>query len=61
MKNIFPNLTTMANTTTIFIPDITGFTSFVNQTEIEHSQHIISELLEVIIDSEYYKWDVDGK
>lgn len=35
----------------LFIPDITGFTEFVNSTEIEHSQHIISELLEQIIDS----------
>ena len=35
----------------LFIPDITGFTEFVNNTEIEHSQHIISELLEKIIDS----------
>ena len=35
----------------LFIPDITGFTNFVKQTEIEHSQHIISELLELIIDS----------
>jgi len=35
----------------LFMPDISGFTEFVNQTEINHSQHIISELLEVIIDS----------
>lgn len=35
----------------IFIPDISGFTEFVNSTEIEHSQHIISELLEIIIDA----------
>jgi hypothetical protein len=34
----------------LFVPDITGFTEFVNKTEIEHSQHIISELLESIID-----------
>ena len=34
----------------LFIPDITGFTEFVNNTEIEHGQHIISELLERIID-----------
>ena len=39
----------MANSL-LFIPDITGFTEFVNKTEIEHSQHIISELLEEIID-----------
>lgn len=39
------------NHSLLFIPDITGFTNFVKQTEIEHSQHIISELLELIIDS----------
>ena len=38
--------------TFIFIPDISGFTRFVNQTAIDHSKHIISELLEVIIDSD---------
>ena len=35
----------------LFIPDINGFTEFVHRTEIEHSQHIISELLENILDS----------
>ena len=35
----------------IFIPDITGFTRFVNETEIKHGQHIISELLEILIQS----------
>ena len=35
----------------LFIPDISGFTNFVNNTDIEHSQHIISELLEIIIDA----------
>jgi hypothetical protein len=35
----------------LFIPDISGFTKFVTATEIEHSQHIIAELLEIIIDS----------
>jgi hypothetical protein len=32
----------------IFMPDITGFTRFIHDTEIKHSQHIISELLELI-------------
>lgn len=36
--------------TLLFVPDISGFTEFVSKTEIEHSQHIISELLEIIID-----------
>lgn len=35
----------------IFIPDISGFTKFVTETEIDHSTHIIEELLEIIIDS----------
>jgi hypothetical protein len=34
-----------------FIPDIGGFTKFVNETEISHSQHVISELLELLVDS----------
>lgn len=42
----------------LFIPDITGFTDFVNRTEIEHSQHIISELLENIIDSNQLNLEV---
>ena len=35
----------------LFIPDISGFTQFVKTTEIEHSQHVIAELLEVLIDA----------
>lgn len=35
----------------LFIPDISGFTQFVQSTEVEHSQHVIAELLEVLIDS----------
>ena len=35
----------------ILIPDISGFTQFVSEVDISHSQHIIAELLEVIIDS----------
>lgn len=38
----------MANST-LFIPDISGFTRFVKQTEIKHSQHIIEELINLII------------
>jgi hypothetical protein len=34
-----------------FIPDIGGFTKFVAETEIRHSQHIIKELLEILVDS----------
>lgn len=35
----------------LFIPDISGFTRFVQTTESEHSQHVIAELLEVLIAS----------
>jgi len=35
----------------LFIPDISGFTNFVQHTEIEHSKHIIGELLELLIDA----------
>lgn len=33
----------------LFIPDISGFTHFVQNTEVEHSQHVISELLEILV------------
>jgi Protein of unknown function (DUF2652) len=35
----------------LFIPDISGFTRFVNETEIGHSRLIIQELLEILIDA----------
>ena len=41
----------MDNAGLIFIPDISGFTRFVNETEIEHSRFIIEDLLETIINS----------
>jgi hypothetical protein len=41
----------MDNTGLIFIPDISGFTKFVTETELEHSRYIIEELLEAIINS----------
>ena len=37
----------------LFMPDISGFTQFVAETEILHSQHIIRELLEILIDSNH--------
>lgn len=40
----------MANSL-LFIPDISGFSKFVTQTEIRHSQHIIAELLDLVIDA----------
>ena len=35
----------------LFMPDISGFTQFVNNTEITHAQSIIQEVLEVIVES----------
>jgi len=35
----------------LFIPDISGFTYFVHKTEINHSKHILKELLELLINS----------
>ncbi len=34
---------------TLFIPDISGFTKFVKSTEIRHSKHIVEELINIII------------
>lgn len=41
----------MAENGLLFIPDISGFTKFVNETEIDHSRIITEELLENIINS----------
>jgi hypothetical protein len=41
----------MENRGLLFIPDISGFTRFVNETEINHSRLIIQELLEILIDA----------
>jgi len=41
----------MENRGLLFIPDISGFTRFVNETEIDHSRLIIQELLEVLINA----------
>jgi hypothetical protein len=41
----------MATQGLLFIPDISGFTRFVNETEIQHSRLIIKELLEAVINA----------
>jgi len=41
----------MAEQAIILIPDISGFTEFTSATEIDHSAHIITELLELIVES----------
>ena len=39
------------NKSLLFLPDISGFTEFIQTTEVTHSQHVISELLEVLIEA----------
>jgi hypothetical protein len=41
----------MAEKGLLFMPDISGFTNFVHQTEADHSRFIIQELLETLINS----------
>jgi predicted nucleic-acid-binding protein len=41
----------MENKGLLFIPDISGFTRFINETEINHSRLIIQELLEILINA----------
>jgi hypothetical protein len=41
----------MENKGLLFIPDISGFTRFVNETDIGHSRLIIQELLETLINT----------
>jgi hypothetical protein len=43
----------MDNRGLLFIPDISGFTRFVSESEIEHSRFIIQELLEVLINANH--------
>lgn len=44
-------MSTMENKGLIFIPDISGFTRFMHETEIEHGRHIIQELLETLVNA----------
>jgi hypothetical protein len=41
----------MENKGLLFIPDISGFSKFIAQTEIDHSRLIIQELLEILINA----------
>lgn len=43
--------TAAINASLIFIPDISGFTKFIHETEIAHSREIIAKLLEVILEA----------
>ena len=42
----------------LFIPDISGFTNFVQTTEINHSQHVIAELLEALLAANRYDMEL---
>ena len=53
----------MAEQAIILIPDISGFTDFTSSTEIDHSAHIITELLELIVesnDTEFTLAEIEG-
>ena len=41
----------MPDYATILIPDISGYTEFLSKTELDHSSHIINELLELLVES----------
>ena len=41
----------MTDHATILIPDISGYTEFLSKTELDHSSHIINELLELLVES----------
>src|SRR5512138_3180348 len=48
----------MQNQGLLFIPDISGFTRFVNEIEIGHSRIIIQQLLEVLINANEMKLQI---
>src|SRR5215470_2627127 len=53
----------MAESATILIPDISGYTEFLTKTELVHSSHIINELFEVILvanEDEFELSEVEG-
>src|SRR5690348_3212559 len=53
----------MAESATILIPDISGYTEFLTKTELVHSSHIINELLEAILarsEGEFELSEVEG-
>ena len=53
----------MADSATILIPDISGYTEFLTQTELVHSSHIVNELFEAILaanEGEFELSEVEG-
>ena len=50
--NLVIHFQLMTNTAaTILIPDISGFTQFINDRELQHLHYLIAELLEILIES----------
>lgn len=47
-----------SDNTFLFLPDISGFSAFVNQTEINHSKHIIAELMDLLLKANKLRMDV---
>lgn len=43
---------------TLIIPDITGYTEFLAQVELVHGQHIIAELLELLIEGNQLQFEL---
>src|SRR5438093_9474241 len=53
----------MSEQAIILIPDISGYTDFTSTTELDHSAHIITELLELIIasnETEFTLAEIEG-
>ena len=48
----------MAGNGLLVIPDISGFTTFVHRTEIDHSRLIIQELLETLINANSFDLEI---
>jgi len=46
------------NKSLLFLPDISGYTKFIHTTEVEHSQHVIAELLEILLDANKLGFEV---
>jgi hypothetical protein len=54
---------TMTDKAIILIPDISGFTDFITKNELDHSSHIINELLDLIISRNsmgFYMSEIEG-
>src|SRR5688572_23262263 len=43
----------------LFMPDISGFTQFINDKQIQHNHRIVAELLEIMIESNRLNLEVN--